>query len=333
MAKPFIAAYKAGASSPDQFIESDQLIYWYRPALGSLNCDATDNTMKAKPNDATYMKGKPDGWNQMSDSVFVVALLASAGTVKVTSGSNTVTFDAPAGATAFEVPMGVGAQQFALLRNSQTVLSGRSLRDVSNVCPCGIYNFNAYVGTLPDGMTDALEPDGLSSLTVGLAVTTCAPKPSLGTAYQDATVVTTPESSPTGTKSTSTSTTSSITSPPRTSPKLKALITTTSKPISRTLTKPWKTTTIAAAATVCVEGTKAAGASDNLSGLCSYTCHFNYCPPGPCVCTKYATVAVPEPASLGVAGCPAPGLDANYVGLCSYTCNHGYCPPGACVQC
>lgn len=28
MAKPFIAAYKAGASSPNAYITSDQIIYW-----------------------------------------------------------------------------------------------------------------------------------------------------------------------------------------------------------------------------------------------------------------------------------------------------------------
>jgi hypothetical protein len=152
MAKPFIEAYKKGASSPDQFIASDQLIYWYRPTPGSINCDATDTA------------GRPDGWNQMADSVFVVALLTSPGTVVVSSGPDTTTFSAPAGATAFEVPMRVGAQQFTLKRGSQTVLSGRSLRDVSDVCPCGLYNFNAYVGTVPPGSRDDLLADGCKHL-------------------------------------------------------------------------------------------------------------------------------------------------------------------------
>ncbi|KAK3336989.1 glycosyl hydrolase family 71-domain-containing protein [Cercophora scortea] len=33
MAKPFLAAYKAGADKVDDFIEDDQTIYWYRPTL------------------------------------------------------------------------------------------------------------------------------------------------------------------------------------------------------------------------------------------------------------------------------------------------------------
>ncbi|OQD78843.1 hypothetical protein PENANT_c076G08792 [Penicillium antarcticum] len=45
MAKPFIAAFKAGASSPDKYITSDRLIYWYRPALRNQNCDVTDTTL------------------------------------------------------------------------------------------------------------------------------------------------------------------------------------------------------------------------------------------------------------------------------------------------
>ena len=104
MAKPFIAAYKAGSSSPDDYITSDQLVYWYRPTPGAVNCDSTDTTAG----------GKPTGWDQMSDSIFVVALLTSAGTVTITSGGETTSFSAPAGATAFEVPMNVGAQSFIL---------------------------------------------------------------------------------------------------------------------------------------------------------------------------------------------------------------------------
>jgi hypothetical protein len=138
MAKPYIAAYKAGATSVNNFIQDEQIIYWYRPTLRDLNCDATDTTMvAANDNSGNYYEGRPDGWQTMADSVFVVTLLKSAGTLIVNSGSTTQTFDAPAGAAAFSVPMAVGQQSFAISRNGQNVLAGVSLRDISSVCPCG----------------------------------------------------------------------------------------------------------------------------------------------------------------------------------------------------
>jgi hypothetical protein len=150
MAKPFIAAYHAGDTSVDKYITSDELIYWYRPTLRSLNCDATDTTMVPANNDSgNYFQGRPNGWEDMEDTVFVVSMLTAPGTVTVTSGGNTQSFNAPAGASAFQVPMAVGQQQFSLTRDSSTVLSGVSLKDISSTCICGIYNFNAYVGTLP----------------------------------------------------------------------------------------------------------------------------------------------------------------------------------------
>lgn len=186
MSKPYIAAFKAGAKDVTPYITQDELIYWYRPTLRSLDCDATDTTMvPANNGSGNYFEGRPNGWQSMSDSVFVVSMLTSPGTIAVTSGSNTVqTFNAPAGASVWSVPMGIGSQKFDLQRNGASVMSVTSLKDISNVCPCGIYNFNAYVGTLTcsgGGEADPLGPDGLASLTAGLHVTTCQAKPSLGT--------------------------------------------------------------------------------------------------------------------------------------------------------
>ncbi|KAB5571806.1 putative alpha-1,3-glucanase/mutanase [Coniochaeta sp. 2T2.1] len=344
MAKPFITAYKNAATSPNSYITQDQLIYWYRPTPKTLNCDTTDTTAG----------GKPDGWDQMSDNVFVVALLTAPGDVTITSGSNTATFSAQAGASAFQIPMGVGAQSFALTRRGTQVLAGRSLRDVSNVCPCGIYNFNAYVGTLPAGGKDELGPDGLTGLTNGLKVTTCSAKPSLGTAYYAATPVAAPTTS-TSRASTSTSTSlkaSTTSTQPTTSPK--PTTTSTSKPTTTSTTpkptttsKPTTTTSLRtsssskftttspppSSATFCTAGTNAPGTSGNLIGLCQYACSHNYCPPGPCVCTAYSSRANAEDPYRNVGGCVQPGLDGSYIGLCSYSCGRGYCPSGACYQC
>lgn len=184
MAKPYIAAFKAGSKTVENYIESDQLIYWYRPTLKSASCDSTDTCNKpwlsSTPN-PNYFVGKPNGYDTMSDSIFVVALLKSAGTVTVTSGTNTQSFTANAGANAFQVPMGIGKQSFSLSRSGQTVLSGDSLKEIISDCVCGIYNFNAYVGTLPAGPSDPLQPDGLKSFDLSLSAT-CQATPSLGTA-------------------------------------------------------------------------------------------------------------------------------------------------------
>ena len=190
--------------------------------MTALNCDSTDTTMvQADNSSGNYFMGRPDGYQSMADSVFVVTMLTSAGTLTVTSGGNTKTFSAPAGAAAFNVPMGLGAQQFSLSRNGATVVSGRSLKDIVSVCICGLYNFNAYVGTLPAGFSDPLGPDGLASLTQGLHVSTCQPKPSLGTAPPPVSTVT--STGPTTTPApptTTTKTSTSVVTPPITTTKV-----------------------------------------------------------------------------------------------------------------
>lgn len=294
LSKPFIAAYKNRDTNVAKYIEKDQLIYWYRRNLKSLNCDATDTTANkppSKPNE-NYFMGRPDGWDTMEDVVYVVSLLKSAGTVVVNSGGNAVTKDVGAGATLIKVNAGVGKQTFTLKRGSSTVLSGTSLMDITNVCPCGLYNFNAYVGTVAAGFSDPLDSAGLASLTVGLHVATCQPRPSLGTNPASPTQPN-PPAQPTG------------------------------NPPTQPTANPGQ---------VCILGTVAPGQSGNYLGLCEYTCHYGYCPPAQCMCKEYGA-AVSPPATNGREGCPADGLDGSYKGLCSYTCNHGYCPPAACKYC
>jgi hypothetical protein len=179
MAKPFIQAYKAGANSVNSFITTDQIIYWYRIAPKNLNCDATDTTMQRANNaSGNYFEGRPNGFDSMTDEVFVVTLLTAPGTVIVNSGGTAYTYSAPAGATAFAVPFHVGAQSFALRRNGTQVMAATSLKLIQDVCPCGLYNFNAYVGTVPASAPDALKPDGLASFASGLRVA-CSATPSL----------------------------------------------------------------------------------------------------------------------------------------------------------
>ncbi|KIK65897.1 glycoside hydrolase family 71 protein [Collybiopsis luxurians FD-317 M1] len=179
MAKPFIAAYKAGNSSPNSYITSDQIVYWYRITSKDLNCDSTDTTMVAANNSTgNYFKGRPNGYETMADDVFVVPLLTSAGTITVNTGALEYKFDAPAGASAFSVPFQVGTQSFTLSRNGAKVMSATSLKKIQDTCPCGIYNFNAYVGTVPEGARDVLGSAGLTAFANGLHVA-CNPTPSL----------------------------------------------------------------------------------------------------------------------------------------------------------
>lgn len=312
MAKPFIAAFKAGATKPDNFIASDQLIYWYRPQLKTSNCDSTD----------TCADGRPDGWQTVSDSLFVVALLKSAGTVRITSGSSTQEFQAAAGASMFTMPVSTGQQKFALIRNSQSVLEGTSLKDIIDGCQCGLYNFNAYVGMLPSsGEPPGLSADSLSMFSKGLKVSVAA-SPSLSASKTSSTTVT----SSTATTSTlsksatisSTSSTNAKTSTSNSSPK-----TTTTSSLTASATKT--TADLFSASPVCVSGS----GFNNYAGLCSFGCYFGYCPSGPCTCSRFGAQN-PLPPVIGVNGVPADGLDQSYAGLCSFACNRGYCPSGAC---
>lgn len=223
MAKPFIAAFHAGDSTPDAHIDSESLTYWYRVTPRDINCDSTDTTMvQADNSSGNYFMGRPDGYQTLRDQVFVVPLLKSPATVSVNSGGTVYTFNAPAGASSFSVDFKLGTQSFALTRNGQTVLSGTSLKQISDQCPCGLYNFNSYVGTVPASARDSLEANGLRMFTNGLK-TNCAAQPSLPASPPKTAVPTTtiPVDSggtltPSPTKTTTTTSTSTSTSHPGT---------------------------------------------------------------------------------------------------------------------
>lgn len=70
----------------------------------------------------------------------------------------------------------------------------------------------------------------------------------------------------------------------------------------------------------CVEGT----GEGNMAGLCSFACHYNYCP-GDCRCTKRGAAVNPPPAT-GQKGYPRVGIEGRcaYLGLCSFAWDRGY---------
>lgn len=112
--------------------------------------------------------------------------------------------------------------------------------------------------------------------------------------------------------------------------------TSSSKSSSSSTTRTTTTTTTSSASTpttstpgsVCILGTDTG--NPNQSGLCSFSCHYGYCPPGPCVCTAYGAQVQPPP-NTGVAGYKLSWEDGSYIGLCSYVYDHGYYPTGACT--
>ncbi|KAJ6515281.1 glycoside hydrolase family 71 protein [Mycena sanguinolenta] len=127
VAQAYIAAFKAGASAAT----TDELVYYYRPTPKNAPCTDT-------------VASQPTGFQFANDDVFVIAMLASAGTVTITSGSNApVIFHLPAGITTIAAPMGLGTQTFAL-SSSTADFGGTGGLKITDVC--SVYNFNAYVG-------------------------------------------------------------------------------------------------------------------------------------------------------------------------------------------
>ncbi|EIT73370.1 glucan endo-1,3-alpha-glucosidase agn1 precursor, putative [Aspergillus oryzae 100-8] len=323
LARPFIAAYKAGASSVNEYIKEEQLIYWYRPSPRGANCDATDTCMVPADNSSgNYFMGRPNGWESMDDVVFVVSMLKSPANIQISSGNSQQVFEAKAGATAFKAPMGVGKQSFAVVRDNKMVLAGTSPKDIIEGCVCGIYNFNAFVGMLPPEPLDPLQPDSLSRFAQGLKVQ-CEAKPSLK-----------PPPPPPSTINPNPPTNPPTNSPPTNNPPPP---TNNPPPPSTTQNPPPQPPPTnnppppnqpppnQPPGTVCTGGT----GENNYKGLCHFCCHFGYCPPGPCTCNAYGA-PIPAPPSTGQRGVPADGMDDSYKGLCSFACDHGYCPQGAC---
>ncbi|KAJ5238310.1 alpha-1-3-glucanase/mutanase [Penicillium chermesinum] len=308
MAKPFIAAFKDGATVVDDYITADELIYWYRPAPRNENCDATDTCMvPANNGSGNYFIGRPNGWESMQDSVFVVSLLTSPATIQVNSGGSVTEYDAPAGAFAQAIPMNIGVQAFAVSRNGQNILSGTSLKSIIDGC-----------GRFPP------TPSTTTTTSITGPTTTSIPT----TPTTSTTLTTTTGSVPTGCPTGVTST----------------VIFTVTNPVTTITSTQTVTVTETVGSgggsgggggggqpggggsgNVCVAGT----GPGNYVGLCNFCCRYGYCPPGPCTCTQYGP-PISAPPTTGWNGLPQWGEDSSYLGLCSFACNHGYCPSTAC---
>ncbi|KAJ0418995.1 glycoside hydrolase [Aspergillus carlsbadensis] len=132
ISKPYIAAYKAGSHEP--VVDYEQIVYWYRPTPKEVTCSKDP-------------LGKPNGYQMLSDSIFVTTLLTEPATLTVWSGNReAVSVSVDAGIVTSRVPMGVGVQYFEVSRNGYTFIWGEGGMDV--VDHCDYYNYNVYVGSI-----------------------------------------------------------------------------------------------------------------------------------------------------------------------------------------
>ena len=135
IAQPFIAAYKAGAKSEVDFVETELLGYWHRPHPRAMLC----------PFDPA---GPPlDAMQWAADAVFASASLRSPATLTVTSGNHSTTQLMQAGINYISVPMSLGTPSFQLERDGETIASGNSSRAITDVCSEILYNFNFVTGS------------------------------------------------------------------------------------------------------------------------------------------------------------------------------------------
>ncbi|KAM0154948.1 hypothetical protein ACHAPG_006173 [Botrytis cinerea] len=305
ISKPYIAAYKAGASTPT--VTEDQLVYWYRPTPKGITC--TNDTL-----------GPPNGREMLADDIFVTTLLTKPATLVVTSGDKTpVSIDVPAGIVTTNFTMGVGNQYFMVTRKGSPVLNGYGGLNI--VDKCEKYNFNAYVGSLNGTSNDGPPPPATTTSTSTFITTTSTSTSSTSTSITTTSTASVPPISTTSSSSSTTSPTSTTTS----TTSATSIISTTTTTSSSTSTSSTSSLPEPSPSTVCTSG----WGPGNYIGLCQFTCNYGYCPPGPCTCLSYGS-QIPAPPITNQAGYPLPGEDDSYLGLCSYSCNHGYCPPTAC---
>ncbi|KAJ5926375.1 Glycoside hydrolase family 71 [Penicillium verrucosum] len=69
--------------------------------------------------------------------------------------------------TSYFIPIGIGRQSFKVIYDRKTVNSLYRInrRDITNTYPYSIYNFNAYIGTLPaEAFINRLQPARLALL-------------------------------------------------------------------------------------------------------------------------------------------------------------------------
>ncbi|KZT71491.1 glycoside hydrolase family 71 protein [Daedalea quercina L-15889] len=130
VAQYFISWYKNG-SAPT--VTNDQVVFWYRGWPKATSCSTG-----SPPRNSDFPV----------DAVFALSLLSSEATVGLYIGSNSFSWDAPAGASMGSVPFPSEDSQIpyiAISRDGNTTKSGYGSLYVQQ-SDCSYYNFNPYVG-------------------------------------------------------------------------------------------------------------------------------------------------------------------------------------------
>lgn len=269
--KPYIAAYKAGASAPT--VTADQMVYWYRPTPWDVTC--TGDPL-----------GPPDGRDFLADVVFVTTLLTSPANLTVQSGSNAAsTISMPAGIVTHNFTMGLGSQTFQVSRNGVPLMGGTGGLQITNTCT--YYNYNAYVGSF--------------NATGGSGGTTSTKTSSSSTSTTSR--LTTSSSSSTSTKATSTTTKATTTSTSSSATPSSSLVCTAGT-VAPGMSGNYiglcnfcceyaycppgpcictaSGTPLPTPPTTGVNGVPVAGEDSSYAGLCSFACNHGYCPDTAC---------------------------------------------------
>jgi glucan endo-1,3-alpha-glucosidase len=135
----FISYYKNGVAPA---VTKDTVVYWYRPFLKNSGASADPYGQPQVANKDTSLSSYTPS-QVLADSIFVVTILRSPGTVRVTSGGTTVTKNVPAGVNFFSTPLSSGGQSVTLLRNDATLCTNTGAVSVGTSSTK--YNYNAYV--------------------------------------------------------------------------------------------------------------------------------------------------------------------------------------------
>ena len=132
LTKYYIQWYKTGVKPT---ATNDAIYFFYRTQ--PMNMVATNDTRGP-------VASRTGG---VQDVIYVTAILPSAATLQVTSGSTQQTFQLPAGNSSIRVPFSVGSQTFTLSRNGKQLLTKQGEPVVSSAPE---YNFNYYTGSASD---------------------------------------------------------------------------------------------------------------------------------------------------------------------------------------
>ncbi|KAM7210667.1 Mutanase [Rhypophila decipiens] len=334
---PFVIdTYKNGIAT----IQQEGLVAWFRPSPKGACGDGgtTGNT-------ASQLQLEFEPVEVVEDAIFFSALLGSAASITVTVGgavqSGATWTSVPDGGIGIyhgSVPFSGTGPVVVTLKRGGTTIATVSGGTISNSCPQGITNWNAWVGYQMGGSISATPSRTVAQQKCikgtgpgnfqGLCQKAC------GWGYCPVTACVcqamgAPPAVPSATGAmgypiagldASYSGLCGFLCPLGYCPS--SACSTTQVPLVTPTVSPFDNH-------ACTGGQAAAGNSA-LSGLCSYACNYGFCPINSCTCTSEGTLVQPPAKMEGHSGKPVAGLEDS--GLCRFACERGYCPSGTCIE-